>query len=363
MHDDSKNDPGPARSLASPPPTGDGLAGQHDRPLVARLAWATAAALRSGDLTTAKRHCETALTVARAEGSEPGVASVQTILGRVLHARGDRRALEVLRAALEVQRRVDNERGAAATLLELGHVHTSLGELDHAQADYLEALTLFARLRASGPEAQAQLGIASVHHALGRLPAARRHTEVALAVARGADDGTLEAECLERLGALDHETGRRHRARRRYHDAAAGWQRLGDQPGALRCHLSIARLDFDAGARIGGALDAMERAPAAQGQPWLMGRVACLRGAALGRGEDRLAYTVLAHAAALLDHHPTWRHLPAIEQGHLDLARGDADAAYGRLSAVPAKALRCVEVRLSLASLRRQLGATLQDAR
>ncbi len=364
MHDDSSEDPEPRPPSTSPgaapkPAAGDGSESE-ERPLVARLAWATASALREGDLQAAQRHCDTALSVARAEGNDAGVASVQTILGRVLHARGDLDALGVLEAALAVQRRGGNGRAIATTLLELGRVHITLGDLDRAHADYLEALAHFARLRSSAPEAQAQLGVASVLHAIGQLPAARRHTEVALSVAREADDATLEAECHEALGALDQESDRRHPARRAYVRASQAWHRLGDRPGEARCRLALSRLDFDAGDPVEASLDQLEQDPAVQRQPWLMGRVACLRGASLGHGGDRLAYTVLAHAASLLDHHPAWRHLPAIEQGHLDLARGDEGAAYGRLGAVPAEALRSVPVRLALASLRRRLGHALR---
>lgn len=352
MHD-SSDDP------SSPSP--DKSPDVDERPPAARLAWATAAALREGDLEAAQRHCDAALTLARAEGHEAGVASVQTILGRVLHTRGDLdTAATVLGNALATQRRMAADRPLANTLLELGALHATCGELDAAESAYLEALTRFARLKVSVPEAQAQLGIAAVHHAAGRLDAARRHGEIALGVAHQADDHTLSAHCRELLGAVDHESGRRLRARAAFRDAASAWHRLGDRPGEARCELALARLDIDDDEPVTETLDALEQDPAVQRQPWLMGRVACLRGVSLGRQGDRLAYSVLAHGAALLDGHPAWRHLPAIEQGHLDLARGDDDAAYGRMGAVPPHALRSVQVRLALGSLRRRLGAALR---
>jgi tetratricopeptide (TPR) repeat protein len=351
MHDDPTDDDPTTPILHAPRST----EATDDRPPATRLAWATAAALREGDLEAAQHHCDAALAIARGQGHPGSVASVQTILGRVLRSRGELDAAgAVLEAALDVQRRLGNERSIATTLLELGGLHATRGSLDGAQAAYMEALTRFARLKASVPEAQAQAGIASVHHAAGR------HVEVAQGVARKADDQTLQAMCFEVLGALEQESDRRLRARQAYRDAASTWHRLSDRPGEARCQLALARLSFDDNEPVAEALDGLEQASAVQRQPWLMGQVACLRGAALGRRGDRLAYTVLAHAAALLDGHPAWRHQPSIEQGHLDLARGDDDAAYGRLGAVPPDALRSVQVRLALSSLRRRLGQALQ---
>jgi len=356
MHDDSPDDAQPTAPALPAARANEG----DNRPPAAKLAWATAAALREGDLDAAQRHCDAALALVRSEGHGASVASVQTILGRVLRVRGDLDAADsVLEQALAVQRSHGNDRSIATTLLEVGGLHATRGALDGAQAAYMEALTRFARVKASVPEAQAQVGIATVHHAAGRLDAARRHVEVAQGVARNADDHSLLAMSLEAMGALEHELGRRVRARSAYAESAGAWHRLSDRPGEARCQVALARLDFDDNEPITESLNALEQAFAVQRQPWLMGRVACLRGADLGKRGDRLAYTVLAHAAALLDGHPAWRHLPSIEQGHLDLTRGDDDAAYGRLGAVPPHALPSIQIRLALASLRRRLGQAL----
>ena len=159
---------------------------------------------------------------------------------------------------------------------------------------------------------------------------------------------------------MDHEAGRRLRARNGYRAAQACWEQARDRPGIARCHIGLSRLALDEDLSIHPILERLEQDKAVQRQPWLMGQVACLRGVLLGRAGDRLAYSVLAHAAALLDGHPAWRHLPAIDQGHLDLQRGDESAAYGRLGAVPNEALYAVPVRLALGTLRHSLGAALR---
>ena len=326
------------------------------RPPAAQLAWATASALRAGDLRAARRHVEDALGIAL-QGSRPGsVASVRTILGRVLLAQGALTEAAVhLDEALVVHRHEGNERLVATTQHDRARCLRIQGRIDDALAADIESATLFARLRSSVPEARAHLGIAHSHHAKGQLDAARRHADVAHGVARKASDDTLLGAVLEQIAALDHERGQRRRAAVSYRDAHAAWHRVSDRPGEHRTTLARLRLRFDDDDDVRPHTDALCETLEPTGMRWLEGRALCLHGAALGRAQDRLAYSVLARAASALDSHPTWKHLPALEQGHLDLARGDRDAAMGRLSAVPVTALSAVQVRLAMASLRRSL--------
>jgi tetratricopeptide (TPR) repeat protein len=324
-------------------------------PPATQLARATASALRGGDLNAALRHCQAALQLTRLADSASSTASVQTILGRVLLHRGQLKdANDILQRALDVHRATPTPHLIAATQLERASCLLAAGDVDAALSCGLEAVALYAKAGDAVHEARAQLGIAHAHHAAGRLNEARTHCAVAMKVAEADSDPSLRASCLERTAALDLEQGRRRQALRAYVAAGNDWHGIDDQPGQHRAKLGALRARLDDEDITHEALDLCESIQGT-GMRWLEGLAWNLYGAALGRTADRLAYTVLARAQVALETHPSWRHLPSLSQGHLDLHLGHRDAAMARLSQVPFEALSSVQVRLALGSLRRDL--------
>jgi len=323
-----------------------------------QLAWHVASALRAGDLAAARRDCEQALVLAEASGAQ-GAASVRTTLGRVLLAQGE---LQPARACLEVALAVHRQgtRGhlVGLTLLELASCDLEQGDPDAAMHKLIQATTSFARAGEQLFEAAAQLRIAAAHHHAGQLDAARRHAEVAQRVAQAAGDEGLLASTEARLGLLLHERGQRRAAVTQLRGARSRFHGLGDRRGDLGCRLALVRLGLERGDEVHDDAEQLVAATEPVGDPWLHGQACSIHGAVLGATGDRLAYTVLARADAALAGHPLLRHLPPIDQGWLDLARGERDVAMRRFGAVPTHALRSIPLRLALAGLRTRLGQT-----
>lgn len=319
-----------------------------------RLAWDTASALRAGDLPSARRDCERALALAESHGSPRAAASVRTILGRVQLAQGQlAEARQTLERALDVHRAEHQDHNAALSLVELAACALADGDLDGAMEPLIRAATTFAREGNGTSEAEVQLHIARVHHAAGHLEAAQRHAEVALGASRR--DESLEALAEATLARLHHERGQRQSALRRLARAIAIHHRIGDRRAELGCRLQQTRLLLERGGDVRDEAGQLVERIAPLGDAWLHGEALSLLGAALGAHGDRLAYTMLARADAALAGHPLRRFLPPIDQGWLDLARGDRDAAFQRFGAVPAVALRDVPLRLALGGLRARL--------
>jgi tetratricopeptide (TPR) repeat protein len=324
---------------------------------VAQLAWTTANAIREGRLEEALAACETALALRR--GDEAGQASVRTTQGAVLRTLGRLgEARACLVRALAVHEAAGDRRLAALTQQELGALDLELGEVDEATARLVVAAEGHAVLGDAGFETRARLRLGAVLHAAGRLEDARSHLLAAQARADTLEDPAAEATALALLGLLDHETGRLSSALVRFRDALARPSPLAD---AVALHLALARVRLERGLLAEAREEAGVAATlAAQSSQRHAAGLASLVLAVCASREGRLeeAGSHLAVAEERLTDHPVLIELVGVSRGHLDLARGDRDAAFARLGAVSATALRSVPVRLGMRLLRTALGST-----
>lgn len=159
------------------------------------LAGAWMLAWHHGDLPAAYALMEEGLSIARAIGDRPGVASLLNNLGNLAFCQGDpARARALYRESVDIRQEIGDPLGSASPL-------NNLGEIAQYERDYRTAASLFQRTLAIYRDHGYDDGIARAFHNLG---------SVALAQERLKDAGPLFVESLQmrrrlgdRLGILE----------------------------------------------------------------------------------------------------------------------------------------------------------------
>ncbi len=104
-------------------------------------------AFKVGDYQEAKGHFEDALEAATAENDRKKMAEALNDLGVVYRELDDiDNALKVLEQALQHYQEMDDERGEAITLGNLGKVEESAGKFEDAVQSYLDSAAIFEEL-------------------------------------------------------------------------------------------------------------------------------------------------------------------------------------------------------------------------
>jgi diguanylate cyclase (GGDEF)-like protein len=162
-----------------------------------------------GDVGAALAHLEAGLALCAAcdEPSPRRLASLHSNLARVLDTRGDYAgAREHHERGLALRRAVDDVRGVAASIGNLGDTLRRLGELDRARELTLESLAVNRRI---GNVVNATIALANLAETevLAGNAGAWTTCEQALAAARDLGDPDLEAQVLHCLGMLSADAG------------------------------------------------------------------------------------------------------------------------------------------------------------
>jgi len=141
-----------------------------------------------------------ALASARALGDEAAVAWVLNLLSTANQRSGRLdEAEDCLRQALEIRRRLDDERGQASCLVNLGYVLIESDRAAEAVGVLESALATFRSLSVGGGEHVAHVNLGEAHKALGNLELALAHYNSAYAINRDAADLTLVGRDLVNL--------------------------------------------------------------------------------------------------------------------------------------------------------------------
>ncbi len=198
-------------------------------------------ALGRGDLARASQHLEEALDLYRRLGDEAGVAAVLVELGQTARAQGDNeRAVALSEEGLELGRRLDQPKVVAIALNTLGHVERHRGNLEDAIVRYEESLALFRELGHGWGIAYTLANLASVARARGALDRTLALSEESLTIYTELGDRSGMALALISLGDAARERGEGERARVLYGEALDMYREVGNERGAAR---ALSRLE------------------------------------------------------------------------------------------------------------------------
>jgi non-specific serine/threonine protein kinase len=198
-------------------------------------------ALGRGDLARACEHLEEALALYRRLGDEAGVAAVLVELGQTTRAQGDsERAAALSEESLELGRRLNEPKVVAIALNTLGHLERHRGDLEDAIGRYEESLALFRELGHGWGSAYTLANLAGVALRRGDLDRALSLGEESLTIYRELGDRSGMALAQISLGDVARERAEDERACALYGDALALYQEVGNERGAAR---ALARLE------------------------------------------------------------------------------------------------------------------------
>src|SRR4051794_28199759 len=253
-----------------------------------------------GDLDGAISADRQALALSQQLGDRVHEAQAASNLGLPLHLRGHYdEAATYFDRALALWRPGDEPDKRALTLLNRGHLHLQLGEVDAAREQFGEALPLFRQAKDRNYEA-------ATWNALGILALNTERPGEALEPLRAAlalrPPGTRgRAVTLATLGAAYRQLGRLEEARRAYEEALPIFRGLGSIREQANCLGNLGRLEAAAGqyaaaldhfnhalAMFRGLADPPGMAWALEGEAWVLRRRGDLE-AARGLMEEALA--------------------------------------------------------------------------
>ncbi len=210
-----------ARDVAAPKPV-----------LAAALSGAGSIARMQGDSTRAVELLERALALWQELGDRRGAARTLMTLGHVSDRLGDMTAAAIrFEEALVIGREIDDTSLVAAALANLGLVADQQGTYAAAVARYEEALALFRKLGNRRREGAVLDNLGIVARAQGQLAEATRFYEDALAVRLETGDAWGIAATLGNLGVAYHQGGDLDQARNHYVRSLDGFRKLEDRRG------------------------------------------------------------------------------------------------------------------------------------
>src|SRR5215813_1518258 len=142
------------------------------------------------------------------------IREAKSLGGGALEAR--RKSIEKYHEALDLYRRASDTGRQAATLVNIGMVYSSLGEMQVALESHREALTIS---RATGDrmnESDALSNIGSVYWSIGETQKALQNYTEVLAISRAIGDRGGEAVTLNNIGSVYWSIGETQKALEKY---------------------------------------------------------------------------------------------------------------------------------------------------
>jgi CHAT domain-containing protein/Tfp pilus assembly protein PilF len=213
------------------------------------------------DYPGAIEHIEKSLALAMDLPDYPGFqGSALALLGVVLAARGDfRKACERYEEALEIDRKLGDRSGEAATLGNLATARFRLGELEKARDDYERSLALAREVgnRSVAQNAVGNLGM--VFRALGDYRGAQEHNETYVELSRMLGDRLALANGLGNVAVVRMDLGDYPGALEALRESLSLHRELGHRAGEVFALGNLGYLHRALG-HHGGAKDATEEA-------------------------------------------------------------------------------------------------------
>jgi tetratricopeptide (TPR) repeat protein len=183
-----------------------------------------------GDYNEAERHYQRALDINKRLGNEIGIAATHHQLGVVaLHRRDYDDAERQYQRALDINERLDNQADIAITYHNLGMIAEERGNYEEAQRLQRRALDLGERLGSQKVVAAVyhQLGILAYHQ--GNYDEAGRQFQRALEINERLGDRAMMAAIYHQLGVLAQSQDDYYKAEQQYRRALGISERLGYQ--------------------------------------------------------------------------------------------------------------------------------------
>jgi tetratricopeptide (TPR) repeat protein len=265
--------------------------------------------VQQDDLKAARSYAERARAiVTTALGPSPETAAAVNALAEISWAERDPvRAIAEFRQALDIERAIGDERGAAVATSNIGDNLRVLGRMDEARSELERALAMFGRTTGLDDSA-AIWTLASLARATRDPAEARRRFEEVLArriALLGPEHGSV-ADTINDLGNLARDSGDLAAATGYYERALPVYEKAfgPDHP-----HVSVAlsnlgevallRKRFDDALRVCSRARTLDEARLGANHPDLAYDLACLGEARLGLGDARGAVALLERAVEL----------------------------------------------------------------
>ncbi len=227
-----------AEELLSMPSDGDGPGSALAR--AGALYGAGELAFGQGDLARASELFEEALALYRRLEDNRGAAAVLVELGQVVRAQGDHeRAAALSEESLELGRRLGEPRISAIALGTLGRVESHRGNAVGAIAHHEESLALFRELGHQWGIAYTLANLAVAALGRGEVERALELNEESLSIYTELGDRSGMALASINLGDVARERGEDEQAAALYNEALTLYRELGNERGVTR---ALARL-------------------------------------------------------------------------------------------------------------------------
>ena len=192
-------------------------------------------AFGQGDLGSSIALYEQSLTTYRRLGDEAGTAALLVELGQLVRARGDDDRAEALsEEGLRLNTTLQDRRSAAISLSTLGHVARRRGDLDRATNLFGEALALFKELGHGRGVAYSLCNLGVVALERGEAGRALELHEESLGLYEALKDKAGRAFALINLGDAARSLGEERRAVSLYEESLALHRELGNERGISR---------------------------------------------------------------------------------------------------------------------------------
>lgn len=191
---------------------------------------------RTGDIVQSQHMLGNALRIYRDLNDKRGIARVLIELGIAQRVAGDARSLDGFTEALGIYRELGELRGQAAALTELASVQWQQGPLPDAESNLAEALRIYRELRNQQGEAAALLYLGNVQAALGATEAALETLGAAEKIGRELGQPILVANSLLYLGDVQRAAGRPADAEISITSASTLYRQLEHRQGMATAH-------------------------------------------------------------------------------------------------------------------------------
>ncbi|MGI2907816.1 CHAT domain-containing protein [Tolypothrix sp. VBCCA 56010] len=162
-------------------------------------------------------------------------------------AESKRQALAKYEEALKLYRVVDDKKGQAVTLLNIGLVYSNLGENQKALSYFNQSLPLWRAEDNKTGEALTLNNIGSVYSTLGEKQKALEYYNQSLPLRREVDDKAGEGRILNNIGAVYSDLGEKQLALEYYNKALPLWRAVEDKAGVAITLNNIGRVYSDLG--------------------------------------------------------------------------------------------------------------------
>jgi tetratricopeptide (TPR) repeat protein len=160
---------------------------------------------------------------------------------------------------LERYRKMEYAIGEADTQMDLGQMFGEMEKWQEAEACFMSAQTIYARLGNKEKETMCCVLSAQVERAQGQTAAAMKSLECALEICRETENRLGSANVLSQMGLIQHEGKNQLEAERLYREALQGFQQLNEREGEANLLANLGTLYYET-ERVDEAREVYEKA-------------------------------------------------------------------------------------------------------